>query len=241
VLGPPSELATMQAAAGVVEAAIPHVSAVWGTAWSRRAVVQVPSTQKEMAQITDDHGDLRQIAALTSTETSQGSSGPTPVGARITLNPAVWPQLGSLGVTAVLTHELTHVATRKDTGDNTPKWLSEGFADYVGYLRLDLSATEIAPELTERVVAGKVPAGLPTGRQFNGANPNISIAYEGGWMACRYIAAHFGQPRLVRFYKAVGASVFTSPRSANDALRRVLHLSPARFVANWHAYLRAQL
>ena len=37
------------------------------------------------------------------------------------------------GKQVVLTHETTHVATRADTTAATPLWLSEGYADWVGY------------------------------------------------------------------------------------------------------------
>jgi hypothetical protein len=241
VLGPPDKLATMRAAAVVATAAIPRVTAVWGSKWPRRVVVQVPETEKEMGRITDDRGDLHRIAALTSTETSAGNSGPTPVGDRVTLNPVIWPQLSSTGVEVVLTHELTHVATRPDTGASMPKWLSEGFADYVGYLDLGLLDSQIAPELAGLVQAGTLPATLPGNHAFDGANPKIADAYEEGWMACSYIAARYGQSRLVRFYRAVGQASGPAPQAVAAAMDSVLHRTPRQFRAAWHGYLRHQL
>jgi hypothetical protein len=241
VLGPRSELATMVSVADEVKAAIPRVTAVWGRDWARRVVVLVPSTQHEMALVDADRDDLDQIAALTSSEVSSVNGRPAPVGDRVTVNPRNWPKLGSLGAAIVLTHELTHVATRADTGDQTPKWLSEGFADYVGFLNTGVPVTIAATELARQVQLGHLAKRLPTDRAFSGANASLSEAYEQGWLACREIADRYGQRKLVRFYIAVGTSNLTTSLAVAGALHRVLHLTLARFVAQWRAYVHLQL
>jgi hypothetical protein len=241
VLGPRSERATMRSVAARMAMAVPAVTAVWGSDWARRVVVQVPATQREMGLITADNDDLDQIAALTSAEISATPGRPAPVGDRVTINPANWAKLGSVGAKIVLTHELTHVATRADTGTQTPKWLSEGFADYVGFGHAGLPVTVVASELAADVRAGKAPHALPTNRDFRGANPSLSQAYEGGWLACRYIAATFGQPALVRFYRAVGTSHQASKAAVRGALRHVLGLRTDEFVTLWRRYVRELL
>jgi hypothetical protein len=70
VLGAPSQQRTMVQVARLAQAAIPQVISVWGRHWSRGAVIEVPSTQREMGLIAGDQGDLDQIAALTSAEVS---------------------------------------------------------------------------------------------------------------------------------------------------------------------------
>ena len=241
VLGPRSELGTMTEAADQMQAAIPTVTAVWGRHWSKRVVVLVPSTQHEMAAIDDDHEDLNQIAALTSSEVSQVNGKQAPVGDRVTLNPRNWPKLGSLGSMIVLTHELTHVASRAFTTEATPKWLSEGFADYVGFLKAGVPATIVAAELVTEIRAGKPITALPGDRAFRGANKALSVAYEEGWLACRDIATRYGQHRLVRFYRAVGASTLMPAAAVSNALHQVLHLSHRQFVLQWRVYVREQL
>jgi hypothetical protein len=241
VLGPASELTTMATVAGQMRAAIPKVNAVWGRHWSRRVVVVVPSTQHEMALITRDNQNLDQIAALTSSEFTTSAAGQAPVGDRVTLNPANWPTFGSLGSSIVLSHELTHVATRADTGPQTPKWLSEGFADYVGFLDTGVPLSVGAAELGGRLRAGHHLTRLPTNRDFRGGNALLSEAYESAWLACHYIADHYGQGKLVRFYRAVGSSSQGPKVAVAGALHRLFHLTPQRFTALWHGFVSAQL
>ena len=241
VLGHPSSLSLMQSLATQVADDIPRVSAVWGHGWAERAVVLVPATQRELGRVVDDYGDLHNIAAVATAEVQLGSGRPDPVGDRVGINPANWPRLSALGQRIVLTHELTHVATRAVTSSATPTWLAEGFADYIGYLGSGVPTTFVAQDLAAAVRAGNVPGHLPTAREFNGASTHLSRAYEGAWLACRMIAARFGQPALVHFYAAVGRSQ-ADPKTAVDlAVRRFLHIRSASFVARWRAYLRSEL
>lgn len=241
VLGPPSERSVMIAVADRAEPAIRRVSAVWGRHWSRRVVIEVPSSQREMGLIAGDRGDLRHIAALTSAEVSAAHGRPEPVGDRITINPLAWPRLDPVGAAVVLTHELTHVATRADTGSQTPRWLAEGFADYVAFRPTHLPARSVAAELVPTVRAGRLPTALPANRDFNDSAARLPQAYELSWLACRYLASRYGQPALVRFYREVGRSRRDSPAAVSAALRRVFRLTPGGFTAGWRGYVRAQL
>lgn len=241
VIGHPQSLALMQDIADTTAAAIPKVTAVWGRGWARKVVVLVPATQRELGKIVDDDEDLDQIAALASAEITSCPGSPNPVGGRIAINPRNWPTLSALGRRIVLTHELTHVATRADTNSCMPTWLIEGFADYVGYLDSGLPVRVIATELGADVRAGHVPSSLPPNRDFDGASKRLAQAYEGGSMACRLIASMVGQRGLVRFYIAVGTSHETPVRAMAAALRSILHLTPAQFTARWQQYLRSQL
>ena len=70
------------------------------------------------------------VAVAGKTGTAENVPGqPKPVGDRIGINPANWPKLSPLGRRIVLTHELTHVATRVYTSESTPSWVVEGFAE----------------------------------------------------------------------------------------------------------------
>src|SRR6059058_3368524 len=206
VLGHPASLGLMRDIAAEAAAAIPRVSAVWGRAWPRRVVVLVPSSQHELAQIIDDSGDLSQIAAVASAEVQDCPGPQNPVGYRVAINPRNWPKLSALGRRVVLTHEITHVATRSVTGSCTPTWLVEGFADYVGYLGTGVPTTVVAQELAGDVRRGRVPRRLPSNTEFDGANKRLAQAYEGAWMATHLIVARWGQRTLVRLYRAVGSS-----------------------------------
>jgi len=241
VLGPPAELSTMRTVAHVVVTSIPKVTAVWGSHWARRAVVLVPATQYEMGRINSDNGDLDQIAALSSAEVSATNGRPAPVGDRITINPANWPKLGPLGAAVVITHELTHVATRVDTGAQTPKWLVEGFAEYVSFHNSGVSTGLAAAELAREVRAGQLPSRLPPNRAFRGSAANLGAIYQSSWLACRYLAERYGQPMLVRFYRSVGTSPLRTRAAVRTAMQQLLHLSVGQFTADWRRYMKDQL
>lgn len=241
VLGHPSSQALLRSIAVEASSAIPQVSAVWRMRWPRRVVVLVPSTQTELARVVDDTGDLSQIAAVASAEVQDCPGPPEPVGNRVAINPRNWTKLSPLGRRIVLTHELTHVATRIDTGSCTPTWLVEGFADYIGYLGSGVPVPVVAQELAADVRHGRVPTRLPPDADFAGSSKRLAQAYEGSWLACRLIVATWGQSRLVRLYRAIGTSRQPPQRAVADAMGTLLHTTPAGFVAMWRAYLREQL
>jgi len=264
VLGHPGAGALLRSVAADVDAAEARVSAVWGSDWARRLVVLVPGTQAELGRLIQEGNDLSQIAAVATAERADpdGLSGPdagaadtlapdpaasgTPaaqnyaVGDRIIVNPANFAKLSRLGQQIVLTHETTHVATRRATGPAVPTWLAEGFADYVGYRDRGVSVTVAARELRRDLARGDVPAALPSTRDFRGTSTELSQAYQMAWLACRLIVARTSEADLVRFYRVLGASpAGAEPAQALDAaFASVLDSSTASFTAGWRAYLR---
>ncbi|CAM5737028.1 Lipoprotein OS=Streptomyces tendae OX=1932 GN=GUR47_11800 PE=4 SV=1 [Streptomyces tendae] len=142
----------------------------------------------------------------------------------------------------VLTHETTHVATRADTTSATPLWLSEGYADWVGYRDSARAAAEAAPELADAVAGGEVPARLPADEDFGftADAKELARAYEGGWLACRMIAEQWGEDRLDAFYRSVGAHGERAG-AVEDAMRKVLGTTQEDFTARWREYLRTRL
>jgi hypothetical protein len=233
VLGFADERETMRSVAGDVHEAIPQVTKVWGTRWAQRAVVIVPRTMRQMALIDADRENLSEIAALTSAEVSTRPGHPTPVGDRITINPRNWPRLSPLGQSIVLRHELTHVATQSVTGAQTPSWLSEGFADYVGFKFSGISTSLAGHELQAEIEAGRVPSRLPRERGFRGSSTRLAATYEAAWFACRTIVERYGERKLVRFYRAVGTSSAPTAQAVRSALMSVLDLPLTRFVTLW--------
>jgi hypothetical protein len=239
VLGHPGHAALLRDLARQADAAVPRVSAVWGDDWARRAVVVVPDTQQELAAILGDDTDLTRIAAVATAELPRDAAGERPVGNRIIVNPPNFRRLGANGRRVVITHEVTHVATRDVSGADVPTWLVEGFADYVGYLGTGLSARAICQELAVDVRAGRVPAALPADADFDGGNARLAQAYEAAWLAVRLVAERSGRAGLVAFYRAVGRDGTADPVAA--AMRTVLHTTPATFTTAWRTYVRGQL
>ena len=241
VLGHPESLATMQGLAAEVAADIPRVNAVWGSNWAQRVVVLVPSTQRELSQVVNDYGDLSDIAAVATAEVTVGKGDPNPVGDRIGINPANWPKLSMLGRRIVITHELTHVASRAVTSGSTPKWLAEGFADYVGYLDSGVPTTFVAQDLRSEVLTGTAPQTFPTDESFRGSSARLSQSYEASWLACRLIAQRWGQAALVRFYAAVGRSHARPAAAVAAAATHVLHVSSRELLSQWRGFVRSEL
>lgn len=247
VLGHPESRFLLSELAGEAASDIPRVDAVWGSDWNRRAVILVPASQKEMAAILATNSDLNQIAAVATAELTNGQAR-SAVGDRVIVNPANFVRLDAIGRQIVITHELTHVASRAYTGAALPVWLIEGFADYVGYLDSGLPVRVAATELGQEVQRGQVPTGLPGDSAFGGADPRLAQVYEEAWLACRLIAADYGQAELVRLYRTVGLA--PAPASGDDsgpgsplaaAISSQLHLTLAQFTARWRSYMVGEL
>jgi hypothetical protein len=238
VLGHPGSLPLMRRILRAADAAVPRVSRVWRD-WPGRVVVLVPDTTAELRRVIEHSGDLSQIAAVASADV--GMDGGPPAGERVAINPGPFRSLSDFGRRVVLQHEITHVATRDVTSTNTPYWLAEGFADYVGYLDSGATARSAARELGVDVRAGRLPRALPTERDFAGDNPRLAQAYELAWLACRLIVERAGRDGLVRFYRSVSEAPGDPDAALATALRAQLRMTPAEFVAAWREYVRREL
>ncbi|WUH71537.1 hypothetical protein OHB13_08440 [Streptomyces sp. NBC_00440] len=240
VLGVGESGGLLRQVAAVADRAVPAVDKAWHRKWAGRVVVLVPSSLDAMgALLGSPAATYRGIAAVTTGEA--GGSGAAPAD-RVIVNPEAYAQLGQLGRQVVITHESTHVATRTATSAATPLWLSEGFADWVAYRGTGSSPRETAPELQRTVRSGSLPATLPTDADFafSDSADRLARAYEGGWLACRLIAEHWGEQKLTDFYRAVGAHG-QRDGAVEEAMNDVLGTDPDAFTARWREYLRAQL
>jgi hypothetical protein len=211
--------------------AVHDVDDVWTGEWSRRPVVLLPRSQDDMATLIGSDGQgLAQIAAVTTGSFEDGLSR----GDRIVVNPAAWRILGALGRRVVLTHEMTHVATRSTSVVAPPIWLSEGFADYVAYQASPVPTAVVAGDVLDDVRDGNGPTHLPEADDFDASRGDIAAAYEGSWLAARMIAEDYGRKRLVRLYAALTDS---AGEGWPDELRDVLGIGQRELVRDWKAYL----
>ncbi len=240
VLGVGRSNAALRRYAQLADGAVPAVSRAWGTDWARHIVVLVPESLDDMAGLlASPASSYRGIAAVTTGETGGPAKAPAD---RVIVNPDAYAVLGDVGKQVVLTHETTHVATRAATTAATPLWLSEGYADWIGYLGSGRSPSQAAPELRESVREGRAPQRLPSDADFGftGQAARLAQAYESGWMACRMIADRWGEVRLGEFYRAVGAHKQRAG-AVEGALKDVLGTSLEEFTAQWREYVRTQL
>ncbi|MFF4831268.1 hypothetical protein [Streptomyces sp. NPDC001315] len=239
VLGAGQSGERLRSFAELADRAVPAVSQAWGTDWTGHVVVLVPKSLEGMARLlASSASSYRGIAAVTTGETGGPATAPAD---RIIINPEAYSVLGSLGRQVVLTHETTHVATRAHTDAATPLWLSEGYADWIGYRGTGRTAAQAAPELARAVADGQLPAALPTDKDFGftGDATALAQAYEGGWLACRMIADRWGEVRLGEFYRAVGTHKQRAG-AVEGAMKDVLGTTPEQFTEQWRDYLRAQ-
>ena len=241
VLAHPADKWRLPAYARHADAAVAAVTDVWGTDWSRKAVVVVPASAKELGGVLGSTLDYSKIAALATAELLDDGGRRTSMADRVVINPATFGQLTSQGQRIVMTHEVTHVATRVATGRTAPMWVVEGFADYVAYRNEGLSARVIARDLVPMVQRGAVPATLPKDRDFEPDAPALAAAYEQAWLACRHIAERTSEADLIAFYRAVGAARGDARAVVDEQFTAVLGTTTASFTRSWRRYVESEL
>jgi hypothetical protein len=234
VFVPRDSSALLPVIAGDADAAVAAVSAQVPSGWPKRVVVVLARSTDEIAALGAQTPSLADISALLVSDQQDPVSGKMP-GIRILLNPTEFAKLSTLGRGLVLRHEITHAATLDATGDASPRWLIEGYAEYVANLGTGLSVERAAAELHAKLATGYRPSVLPVDADFVGSD--AAVAYEQAWLACSLIAQRVGAANLLRFYRAVGASPDSETAAVAAALRSVLHTSTAAFTADWRAYL----
>jgi len=236
VLGHPGSRALMRQVADGIDAAVPRVTRVWGPGWSQRVVALVPRSAAELSSVIGGTGDYSRVAAVATAELVDPTAGYHPVGDRVLVNPQTFGRLGGIGRQVVLTHEVTHVATRQATGAAVPAWLVEGLADYVGYLDAGLPLRLSAAELRDAVRRGQSPVQLPSEHDYDGSNPDLAKVYEEGWLAVSLLVAEHGQTGLLRLYRTVGQG-----RDVDAALHDLWGSDLATFTAEWRHDLTTRL
>ncbi|MGW8779099.1 hypothetical protein ACWGNM_13620 [Streptomyces sp. NPDC055796] len=234
VLGVGASPQTLSEIAAQAERAVPAASAAWPGAWAGRVVVLVPGSLERMAQLLGrPAAEYRGMGAVT---TGRVGAGAAPAD-RVVVNPQGWAELSAAGRGVVLTHEVTHVATRAATTARTPLWLSEGFADWAAYRGGATTVQQAAPALGRAVRGGQLPAALPADGAFAfGGDPEaLARAYEGAWLACRLIAAKWGDATLVRLYERAGREPLAT------ALEETIGGDLPGLTLAWQASLRQEL
>ena len=218
------------------DAAVKRVSKVWGTRWPQSAVLVVPRNEDEMGKLLGRSDGLDQIAAVTTGEIAGSDSAGSD---RVVINPSAFSKLGAAGRRVVLTHEMTHVAVRASTTVSVPIWLSEGFADYVGYQGVELARRTVAADVLALVRQGEGPTQLPTAEDFDPAQTTIAPSYSAAWLACSLIADRYGQAKLVALYRTAASNPSDDPDTAlTQAFKTVLGTSDRAFATSWLAYLK---
>lgn len=232
VLGTPTDAPLLRAVADDAAAAVPRVTAAWGSAWARSAVVEVPHDSAAFGRLVP--GDLEQLAALATTVPGDHDD----VDDRVVVQPDAFRRLTPAGRRVVLAHELVHVATRAATGPASPSWLVEGLADAVAFRGSGVPVEAAAPELAARVRSGDVPAALPTDAALAPGAPDLGAAYEQAWLAVDLLVRRYGTGRVTALYRAVGRA--HDHAAVERALRTVLGTSTGEITTAWRAELASR-
>jgi hypothetical protein len=127
---------------------------------------------------------------------------------------------------ADMSHEFTHAAMAPVTTGWTPTWLVEGFAEYVSYKGVQISA-----ESLKRALADASTENLAAGEQFY----EEPINYITGWLACRMISETYGEAKLVALYER-----FQTTSNEDVVISQVLGIPRTTLVKNWQDYVAKQ-
>lgn len=232
-------LTTLREYLALGDAAVARVAAVWPRAWGNQLVLVAPKTRNQMAvQLQQGEESVTQVAAVT--DGSAGLDGATGSD-RIVINPEAFGRLRSDGRRVVITHETTHVAVRRTTTMAVPIWLSEGFADYVGYGAVGVSRSTVASQLLQEVRAGNGPTALPSASDFDPAQGTIAPSYNAAYLAVSRMVDRYGEPAVTELYLTAGSRHEpTGEPSAQlaEAVETVLQTSIPALTDDWLAYLR---
>jgi len=218
----------------VAERGYTQVAASWSANWDRKVVILVPKDQREAQRLVRSR-DLSDVAAVTSSAIEAGPLHRL-LGNRIIVNTGVVDDYRTLDLQVVLTHEMTHVATR-GIGVGVPLYLVEGFADYTALRPLDAPVRLTRPSLALAVRAGRFKGKLPSRSQLVGRD--AALAYDEGSTFCLWVVSTFGEAKLQALYSSFGDLTGDADRRDEDLrFRRVLGVSRATAEARWAAFVR---
>jgi hypothetical protein len=225
-----------QALLAVADHAYGQVGAAWTGRWERKAVILVPRDQHEAERLVGA-SNLSRVAAVASSSVESGAAERV-LGNRIVVNTTNVDDYDTLNLQVLITHEMTHVATRT-LGDGVPLLLVEGFADWAALKPLGYPLAATRPNLAAQVRGGRFDGALPGDGEFRGRD--AAVAYDEGSSFCLWVADTYGAATLQALYRQFAGSDPPTTAELDRGFRRVLR-SPRRAVeGRWAAWVRDQL
>jgi len=201
---------------GTVLRGIAEVRDALPFSWDGRAVVYVFADDRVLESFEGvPGGNINHLGAMTFPMYAVLGQ-PEVAGTRFTLLPSS-VRAGQPFLDRITRHELTHVAIG-ERDDGAPIWFAEGLAEYVAARSIPEDQRRIATVAVSR--ARKGVDGMPTSAEFNGRDQAWNYALS--WMACDFIAATQGEPRLWELMAALASSEETSQDAEDAVLQRVL-------------------
>jgi hypothetical protein len=220
----------------LAERALTRVDHYWREPWRHKIVILAPTTTGELHRMLQATFDVKKFVAF-AYASEDLEHGLRFIGRRIILN---WKAIATRTTDSLLTilaHELTHVATRASAGPETPAFIEEGIAEYVGY-NGDPSSLSY---LRSAVSAGNFDGKLPLDYQFTtGSGRDIYLSYQKAESAVSFFINRWGSARFVRFYRALGRQRVvpgTARFHLDLALRRAIGVGFQGFQKRWASSL----
>jgi hypothetical protein len=220
----------------VADRAYAQVGAAWTGRWERKAVILVPRDQDEAEELVGAR-DLSRVAAVASSSVESGRTEKV-LGNRIVVNTSNVDGYNVLNLQVLITHEMTHVATRS-LGDGVPLLLVEGFADWAALKPVGLPFAATRPALDTRVKSGRFDGALPTDREFRGGD--AAVAYDEGSAFCQWVAETFGARKLQALYRQFAGPDPPNSTRLDGGFRRALGISRPTAERRWAAWVRDRL
>jgi hypothetical protein len=221
----------------LAERALARVDKFWPLPWRHRIVIAAPTTTAELKRILQATFDVNKFVAF-AYSSEDIEHGLRFIGRRIILNWRTIANRTSDSVLTILSHELTHVATRNVAGPQLPTFVEEGIAEYVGY-NADPGSLSF---LDSVVQAGGFDGKLPRDYQFTtGSGRDIYLSYQKAESAVRYFIDRWGMARFVRFYRRLGRErvvIGTPMFHLNHALHKTIGIGFSGFQKAWASSLR---
>jgi hypothetical protein len=212
-----------------------QVGAAWTGRWERKAVILVPRDEEEAERLVGAR-NLARVAAVASSSVESGAAERV-LGNRIVVNTDNVSGYSDLSLQILITHEMTHVATRT-LGDGVPLLLVEGFADWAALRPLGYPFRVTRPALARLGRAG-FDGDLPSDAEFRG--PQAAVAYDEGSAFCLWVAETAGPAKLRALYRQFAGSESPTSAQLDRGFRRVLGVSRRTAEGRWAAWVRAQL
>ena len=206
--------------------ALGYVDRRWPYPFTRKLVVLIPRTSRDVQRMFNDPTDQGLFVAFW---VSRG----------MVIQPDTFFGNSASFQRNTLSHEATHYASQRVNGPHQPLWSEEGIARFYGE-RSGPGTSNLAAS----VRAGRVRR-LPLDVDFSvGGYSVVHTAVESAYSFARFLATRYGSAAAARLYRAIGAETavsFGTPRyHADRAARATFNTSFDALERAWLASIRRE-
>ena len=217
---------------GLAEQALARVERFWSARWHRNTILLIPDDEDELRRLIQATFDLDDFVAF-AYSTVDLSHDIDYTGHRIIVNPGAFAGRSEETVTAILAHEMLHVASRHVAGPFIPIFVDEGIADFVGNAGNPSALGFLESEVASGVFDGRLPEDF----QFTvGSGTDIYRSYQKSHSAIRFFVDRWGLAAFIKFYRRLGAQKIvpgTATFHVSRTLKKITGLDLDAFEKEW--------